>query len=196
MAEDQKTPEGAKTGAEAKTYTAEETQLYIAQLREENRQRRLEVESMQKAQADRDRAEKERETKLLAEQGEYKKLYETLAADHGKVVEAAKERDAYKSAFEASLQKRIADIPEGMRSLVPTGYTPLQLSQWLDDNAALLAGRRAPNLDPGAGGSGSGGSGTPVQLTPDDLELARRFNMTPEAWAKRKAEIERTKGSK
>lgn len=59
----------------------------------------------------------------------------------------------------------------------------------VDAGGLALSGRQpAPNLDGGAGG---GDRGKPaVKLTPDELEIARRMNVTPERYAENKAAMQ------
>lgn len=173
---------GNADGAEAtKQHTPEETQALIKQLREEAKAHRLEASDAKTKLAELKTQQEAAATAALAEQGKFKDLYEKTAADLAKIKADADEKAAYATAFQASVEKRIADIPEGMRSLVPEGLTPLKLSEWLDKNAALLTSRQAPNFNPGAGGA-SGGK--PVILTAEQVAMAKAFNMTPEQYAK------------
>jgi 2-iminoacetate synthase ThiH len=70
--------------------------------------------------------------------------------------------------------RRIGQIPEVMRTLVPS-LPPEQQAAWLDQNWSLLTQRQAPNLDAGAGGSGR-----TVTLTDEQRQTAKRAGMTEE----------------
>jgi len=192
MTDQSKPAEAGATGAEAKTeHTPEETQELIRKLRNEAKQNRLAAEAAAAKLLEKQKADEEREEQWLKEQGDFKALYEKQMADLEKLKVEASTATTYQSAFKASLDARIAAIPEGMRSLVPEGLDPLKLSEWLDKNAALLSNRKAPNLDAGAGGSAAG---VPhLEPTADDIEQARKFRMSLDDWMKMKAEAARTK---
>jgi len=197
MADEIKAPEGADNGAEAKAtqHTAEETQALIKQLREEAKQNRIKAQALEERLTVREREEQLREQELLKEQGKFKELYEKQTAEFARVQTEAQKAAAYQTAFQQSLDARIAAIPEGMRSLVPDGLEPLKLSEWLDKNSALLSNRRAPNLDAGAGGSGASPSGVKaVALSADQIQIAQAMGLTPERYAARLAEAQALRG--
>lgn len=181
MTDEIKTPEGAQNGAEAKTFTPEETQARIKQLNEEAKAHRLRAEAAEAKLAEQSKAAQAAEEKRLAEQGEFKKLYEAANADLNKVKSEAAKATEYEAVLTELLNKRMAEIPEGSRSLVPEGYTPLQKLKYIEQNAALLTSRQAPNLNPGAGGTSNGKA---VVLTAEQIQTAKQFNMTPEQYAK------------
>jgi len=84
------------------------------------------------------------------------------------------------AALEAMIQAQnnaaIANIPEDMRGLIPTDYTPERLASWLTANAGKLSRPKAPSLDGGAG-VGDRGQDEAV-LTDDERAMARRFGLT------------------
>ena len=94
------------------------------------------------------------EAKRLAEQGEYRTLYESVKAK-ADAADALQERlDAITAQAQAANERRIAAIPEHMRSLVPEYDDALKLAAWLDANAAVFSRPTPPPLDGRAGGNG------------------------------------------
>ena len=57
---------------------------------------------------------------------------------------------------QAANERRIAAIPEQMRTLVPEYDDPLKLAAWLDANAAVFSRPAPPPMDGRAGGNGGG----------------------------------------
>lgn len=182
-------PEGEKQ------YTPEESLAEIKRLRSEAKTRRLQAEALAAEIEERKRADEQREQDWLKEQGDFKSLYEKQQADLTQAKTEAQTKAAYEEAFKKSLDARIAAIPEGMRSLVPDGLEPLKLSEWLDKNATLLTKRTAPNLDAGAGSGSSGKTGTETpSLSAEEIRMAEMMRISPEAYAKQKAEIAALRG--
>jgi hypothetical protein len=115
------------------------------------------------------------EAKRLAEQGEYRTLYESVKAK-ADAADALQERlDAITAQAQAANERRIAAIPEHMRSLVPEYDDALKLAAWLDANAAVFSRPTPPPLDGRAGGNG-----TPAIVTEDEVnEYAARWGIDP-----------------
>ncbi len=118
----------------------------------------------------------EAEAKRLAEQGEYRTLYESVKAK-ADAADALQERlDAITAQAQAANERRIAAIPDTMRSLVPEYDDPLKLAAWLDANAAVFSRPAPPPLDGRAGGNG-----TPATVTDDEVnEYAARWGLNPQ----------------
>ena len=116
------------------------------------------------------------EAKRLAEQGEYRTLYESVKAK-ADAADALQERlDAITAQAQAANERRIAAIPDGMKSLVPEYDDPLKLAAWLDANAAVFSRPTPPPLDGRAGGNG-----TPAMVTDDEVnEYAARWGLNPQ----------------
>ena len=117
----------------------------------------------------------EAEAKRLAEQGEYKSLYESVKAK-ADAADALQERlDAITAQAQAANERRIAAIPDAMKSLVPEYDDPLKLAAWLDANAAVFSRPTPPPLDGRAGGNG-----TPATVTDAEvLDFATRMRIDP-----------------
>lgn len=115
------------------------------------------------------------EAKRLAEQGEYRSLYEAIKPK-ADAADALQERlDAITAQAQAANERRIAAIPEHMRSLVPEYDDALKLAAWLDANAAVFSRPAPPPLDGRAGGNG-----TPATVTDAEvLDFATRMRIDP-----------------
>ena len=116
------------------------------------------------------------EAKRLAEQGEYRTLYESVKAK-ADAADALQERlDAITAQAQAANERRIAAIPDAMKSLVPEYDDPLKVAAWLDANAAVFSRPAPPPLDGRAGGNG-----TPAMVTDDEVnEYAARWGLNPQ----------------
>jgi hypothetical protein len=164
-AEGQQTePEQPKTGHETTTaWTPESAEAEIKALRAEAAKYRNERKAAEKAR-------ETAEAAALAEQGKFKELFEKAQP---KIAEydALKERyDALMAQVQETNARRIATIPEAMKSLVPD----------YDDHSAVFAKPVAPSLDGRAGGN----SGAP---TVDEVAVkaqAVRLGLDPEIYYK------------
>jgi hypothetical protein len=129
---------------------------------------------------------RKREQARLAEEGRYKELAETQAREIADLAAHKERAESLDKLFREMNQKRIEQIPETMRKAVPMKYAPEELANWLNDNWAMLTQKPAPDLDAGAGGSGGN---TPVRLDEEERQIAAKFGMTPEQYAKMKARL-------
>ena len=113
------------------------------------------------------------EAKRLAEQGEYRSLYEAIEPK-ADAADALQERlDAITAQAQSANERRVAAIPDAMKSLVPEYDDPLKLAEWLDANAAVFSRPTPPPLDGRAGGNG-----TPAVVTEDEVnEYAARWGL-------------------
>jgi hypothetical protein len=115
------------------------------------------------------------EAKRLAEQGEYRTLYESVKAKADERDALQERLDAITAQAQAANERRIAAIPEAMKSLVPEYDDPLKLAAWLDANAAVFSRPTPPPLDGRAGGNG-----TPAMVTDAEvLDFATRMRIDP-----------------
>ena len=115
------------------------------------------------------------EAKRLAEQGEYRTLYESVKAK-ADAADALQERlDMLIAQAQEANERRIKAIPEYMKSLVPEYDDALKLAAWLDANAAVFSRPTPPPLDGRAGGNG-----TPATVTDAEvLDFATRMRIDP-----------------
>ena len=162
-----------------------EIQGYIEELRRENAKHRTEKKRAE------DAARKAEEDKLTA-QAEWKTLAEQRAARLAELERVAEQKEAIESAFNAGLEARLKAIPEDKRKRlvepVRKTMSALEFAAWLDANEGDLKAVRPPNFD---GGAGSQSATKTVDLTSEELEIVRKTGISPEAYAKRKAEIQR-----
>jgi multidrug efflux pump subunit AcrA (membrane-fusion protein) len=117
------------------------------------------------------------EAKRLAEQGEYRTLYESVKAKADERDALQERLDAITAQAQAANERRIAAIPDHMRSLVPEYDDPLKLAAWLDANAAVFSRPTPPPLDGRAGGNG-----TPAVDEVKVKEQAVRLGLDPETY--------------
>jgi multidrug efflux pump subunit AcrA (membrane-fusion protein) len=165
--------EGQQT--ELEQSNSEPAQLSPEQLRAELDAARKEAAKYRTQLRNTERQATEAEAKRLAEQGEYKSLYESVKAK-ADAADALQERlDAITAQAQAANERRIAAIPDAMKSLVPEYDDPLKLAAWLDANAAVFSRPTPPPLDGRAGGNG-----TPATVTDAEvLDFATRMRIDP-----------------
>lgn len=152
---------------------SEHAPLSPEQLRAELEAARKEAASYRTKLRQTEKQATDAEAKRLAEQGEYRTLYESVKAK-ADAADALQERlDAITAQAQAANERRINAIPENMRSLVPEYDDPLKLAAWLDANAAVFSRPTPPPLDGRAGGNG-----TPAVVTEDEVnEYAARWGL-------------------
>jgi type I site-specific restriction endonuclease len=148
--------------------TIETAEQRIKELNAENLRLRKLSDAAAKAKTDAEAA-------VMAEQGKYRELYESVKAK-ADAADALQERlDAITAQAQAANERRIAAIPDTMRSLVPEYDDPLKLAAWLDANAAVFSRPTPPPLDGRAGGNG-----TPAMVTDAEvLDFATRMRIDP-----------------
>ena len=155
---------------------SEHAPLSPEQLRAELEAARKEAASYRTKLRQTERQATEAEAKRLAEQGEYRTLYESVKAK-ADAADALQERlDAITAQAQAANERRIAAIPEHMRSLVPEYDDALKLAAWLDANAAVFSRPAPPPLDGRAGGNGAAATVTDEEVK----EFAARHRLNPD----------------
>jgi phage I-like protein len=130
--------------------------------------------------------EKEQQEQLeeqMKEQGRYKELAEQHAKELAELKPKAMTVDSYEATLVNVLETQMAEIPENMRGLIPDELSTQQKLNWLSRNKALLLKPRPQDI--GAGKQGGSAPET-LDLTPEELETAKRFGMAPEEYAKYK----------
>lgn len=161
----------------------EAVQAYIRELREEAKTYRLErKDAVERARA-LEEATRQQQQAALAEQGRFKELAEQRAAEVAKLQPYQERAQTLEAMLRESNQRRMEQVPEDMRPLIPDDYAPEKLAGWLDANISLLTKPTPPSLDGGAGGAG----GTRIELSEQEREIARRLGMSDEDYAKNKA---------
>ena len=163
-----------------------DVQSYIDELRRENAKHRTAARTAEKAARD-------AEEKRMAEQQEWKTLAEARAARLAELEQIQAQAEEIQATFTASMEHRLKQVPSDVlkNTVEPirAAMSPVQFSKWLDANMELLSTKKAPNLDAGSVSN----SGTTTRLTPAELQMAQNMGISPDAYAKRKAEIEAAK---
>ncbi len=130
--------------------------------------------------------EKEKNDQLeaqLKEQGKWKEIAEQRANEIATIKPKADTVEDMEKTLVSVLEAQVASLPEDKRSLVPDEMTTQQKLSWLSKNAAILKAPAA--FDIGAGHNG-GSETKNIQLSPEEIEMAKHLNMTPEEYAKNK----------
>lgn len=147
------------------------------------------LEALEKAQTERDEStRKQRETEL-AEQNQYKQLYESAKAEVESVKALQGEVKRYRESFESTLQSRLTSIPDDKKHLVPEFDDPIKLNSWLDKALPDLVAPgkpAAPKIDGGSGSLTRGNLGT-ARLTPEEVAMAQAFGLSEQEYADMKA---------
>jgi len=134
--------------------------------------------------------QEEAETARLTEEGKFKDLYEQAKQEAESLRQDAERAGQLLQAIADGNQRRIDQLPDEMKKLVPEYDDPAKTQAWLDANLHILTGGKppAPSLDGGAGGGQR--PDKLVTLTPQEEQLARLSGMTLEEYAKLKKERE------
>jgi len=152
----------------AQTFTAD----YVRELRQEAAAVRIKLRELEMKQKQEDDAR-------LAQQAEWQKLAEQRAQEVESLRPYQEKYTAMLEAIKTGNAKRIEQIPDSMKTLVPTIDDPAVLSQWLDANWQILTGKPlSPSLN---GGAGTQAQRTQtITLTDAELEMAAKMRIKPE----------------
>lgn len=131
-------------------------------------------EQHEQQQRDHDAAEQQR----LQDEGKWKELAEKAGIELAKVKPFQERASNLEKLIAESNTRRIEQIPEAMRSLVPEG-APEVVAAYLDKNWSLLTAKPAPDLD---GGAGADNSTPPKPLTAEEKHAAAASGMTDQQW--------------
>ena len=161
------------------TKKSEEHMVPISRLNQEIEKRK----AMEERLAVLEKANKESEVKRLKETEDYRALYEKTEKELSEVKPKAAIAEESEKTLRTVLESQIAELPENMRSLIPAELTTQQQLSWLSKNKPLLV--KSKPVDIGAGKQG-GTASTTLDLTPEELEFAKNFAISPEDYAKNK----------
>ena len=161
------------------TKKPDEHMVPISRLNQEIEKRK----AMEERLAVLEKANKESEVKRLKETEDYRALYEKTEKELSEVKPKAAIAEESEKTLRSVLESQIAELPENMRSLIPAELTTQQQLSWLSKNKPLLVKPKA--VDIGAGKQGGAASAT-LDLTPEELDFAKNFGITPEDYAKNK----------
>ena len=112
-------------------------------------------------------------------QGNYKSLYEEAAPK-------AKLADELEKTLKNVLEVQIAEIPEKLRSLVPSTLSPSQQLEWIAKNRELLTKPRGAPIGSGAGGRTPEKGEDEVELSDEEKAWAKSFGVSEKDYAKHK----------
>lgn len=126
------------------------------------------------------------ERQKLAEKEQYKELAASLQAELDKLKPQVDAAQAMREEIAAANKARIEALPEKLRTIVPDIDDPVKLQKWLDASAAVLQAPRIPDMDAGIGGD----QGKNLALTPEELAIAQRMNISPEKMLAQKRQLQ------
>jgi hypothetical protein len=153
-------------------------QSRFSEVTKELREAKTLLKQMQDASEAAELARKQQTETELAEQNQYKQLYESAKAEVESLKALQSEVKRYRESFENTLQSRIQSIPEEKRALIPDYDDPIKTMAWLDKALPELTTPpkpNAPRLDGGSGGAG--GTGNPIgNLNPVQRQLIDAAN--------------------
>jgi hypothetical protein len=131
---------------------------YLKRLRQESAQQRLKAKDAQTAAERLAQLEAERKAQdeaAMKEQGKWKELATQREQELARHQQEADSLRHYREAFEAQLKRRIEELPQEQRDLVPDLGDPIKTLEWLDraEQQGLIgrAKREVPAMDAGAG---------------------------------------------
>jgi len=130
-----------------------------------------------------EKAAQEAEEKRLKEAEDYKALYEQAQARIAELQPKAESAETAHATLKEVLAAQIETIPENRRSLVPEALSTEQQLAWIAKNRSLLAKAQPFNI--GAGAKGGSGENV-VDLSNEDLAIAKKIGMSTEDYAKYK----------
>jgi ribonucleoside-triphosphate reductase len=119
--------------------------------------------------------------KRLAEQSKFQELAENRGKELVEAQAKASKVESYEKTLQDVLTAQVESLPEDKRGLIPDELTTQQKLSWLAKNSAILKAPAA--FDIGAGRTGGNGSST-VVLSPEEMETAKKFKISPEEYSK------------
>ena len=130
-------------------------------------------------------AQQAAEKKRLEESNQYRELYEKTQAELTSLKPKAEQVDDYEKTLGELLTVQVAELPAEFQDVVPDGLTTKQKLDWLSKNKSKFM--KAEPFDIGAGKRGTKAD-KKIELTPEEKEMAAKYGMTEEAYAKYKKE--------
>ena len=142
--------------------------------------------AMEQRLAQMEQEQSQKREKELAEQQRWQELAQELQAKLDATSKQAERATELEQSLQATVAARVERLPESVRTLVPDYSDPRLTLDWLNKNEALLVKAPAPSTDAGVAGDASAMKA--VKLTELEMLIAQKAGMTPEQYAKRKAE--------
>jgi hypothetical protein len=116
----------------------------------------------------------------LEKSGNFEELARQRASEIENLKPLAEKAQTLEGIIRESNEARVQQIPEAMRGLIPTDYSPAQLQGWLNANQKLLTQTPPPSFDAGAGVDSPAAS----RLSPEQKAMAKRFGLSDEEMLK------------
>jgi len=159
---------------------------YVRQLRKEAKANRLKAAAAQRELDAVKEREAAAEATKLAEQGEFQKLAEQRAARIAELEPYQAKVEQITAAAKEANERFVSGLPDDKKTLVPLGYEPLRLQEWIAVNREFLIGspHTVPPTNGGAGLSKRPSSGS--KLSPAEKAMADKFGMTYDEYAANK----------
>lgn len=132
------------------------------------------AEALEKAQQD---AERQR----LEKSQEFEKLYQATLTELTNLKPKAEQVEEYEKVLSEQLAAEIETLPDEFKDVIPDGLSTKDQLRWLAKNKSKFM--KAEPFDIGAGKRGVKPD-KKTELTPEEKELARRFGMSEEDYAK------------
>jgi hypothetical protein len=134
------------------------------------------MRELEKAEADRNAAQRARELEEAAKRGDFEKALSELKPQAERAI-------ALEAALREYLDAEKADVPKEYVDLIPDGDVTQQLA-WIRTakTKGLFTPRTAPKTDAGTRGDRP----ESVNLSAAEVEIARKMGLTPEQYAKHK----------
>lgn len=198
--DDRSVDENSPDGVDAPKPSSDDEDLNetVRQLQSEIETSREKITELN-AEAKRRRLEKQ---ELLEQHGDYPALLAEARADIADLTNQIKVLQPFKEGYEgviadlqADNEARIAKLPEESQSMVPEYSDPRKTAGWLNRNWDKVSGRKAPDVDAGAGGGGNRRGERDVEVSDGDrraAELAAQYGhpVDPKAIAERRKQTE------
>lgn len=149
---------------------------------------RLDDEITKRKEAERQLAEMkardvEREKEALKAKEDWKALYEGAQAEIAALKPIAARVEGQDKTMQSLLDAQMATIPEARRVLIPESLSVSEKLDYIAKTRNLLAAPVPPDL--GAGKRG-GGEEKKVNLTTEEIAMAKSFGMSPEQYQAQK----------
>ena len=159
---------------------------YVQELRQENKARRLNEQSLQERLDTHKQAQDTAAAESLAEQGKYKTLSDNYADEIAMLKPYKTQIEQITESARISNAEFIKNTSEDMLWTIPE-MEPLQLQQWINTNRGRLTGQtRTATTTNGGAGTSSKPIRTAVSLTPQEKAMADKFGISYEDYTANK----------
>ena len=130
------------------------------------------------------REQRDAQTKALAEQNQYKPLYEQLRQENEELRNKGKRAMDLEAVIQQTLDAELSTIQPEMRKLVPTSLSVDEQLKWISTNRSLLSKQPARDIGNGKRNLGKSGGKKDAVLTADEKAIANAYGYSPEEYIK------------